>query len=368
MSKHGEGAPSNSGQEQIARDDKHKNDMTPADRYKDDKILQWIEKRRTQLANAEDHPSTEEGLRILDELQERREKAIRTLLSKQNEALKKQYDEALKNTINHAYGVFQDDVNYVREQAKTDPSLTASEVERRIAEREEIYRKQVRSMRELAQWEKYNRCGDDGVNKKGGEGRFREGTSQTRESLAIDRDSLTTISQFIPKMEWQTAAERTSLIEKVYKRFPKLPSESNEKYKERLGTLDMSGDIDEAIADILIDPNSFIGRELKRRLAELEKREKSIINEAQKGVAALGWSKKVAIRGIIAEQKRQEAEDMEKKKAQKNKQRNDPGIQEKGSMASERRKYKKRKATISRKLGILAQRLADKFFPDDDQE
>lgn len=372
MSKHGEGFPNNSEQEHEAvGDDGHNGNTTLTDRYKNDKILQWIEKRRTQLANAGDNPSTENGLKILDELQESREKAIDTLLSKHNEALRNRCDEALKDSINRAYDILQADIKYVQDKAGRDPSLTSSEAERRIADRVGIYQEQVHAMKQLNNWEKFNKYGDDGVNKEGDKARFGEETSQAREGLTIDSDSFATISQFVPRMEWQAAAERTDLVEKVYERFPKRLGESNEKYKERLITLDADGDIDEAIADILVDPNSRIGRELKRRLARLEELGKSLNEqdtEVQKGVATLGWVKKIVIRRSIAEQKRQEAEDIEKKKAQKNKQSNDPGTQEKGSMASERRKYKKRKATISRKLGILAQRVSDKFFPDDDQE
>ena len=322
MSKHGEGFPNNSEQEHEAvGDDGHNGNTTLTDRYKNDKILQWIEKRRTQLANAGDHPSTENGLKILDELQESREKAIDTLLSKHNEALRNRCDEALKDSINRAYDILQADIKYVQDKAGRDPSLTSSEAERRIADRVGIYQEQVHAMKQLNNWEKFNKYGDDGVNKEGDKARFGEETSQAREGLTIDSDSLATISQFVPRMEWQAAAERTDLVEKVYERFPKRSGESNEKYKERLITLDAGGDIDEAIADILVDPNSRIGRELKRRLAKLEELGKSLIEqdaEVQKGVATLGWVKKIVIRRSIAEQKRQEVESEENKKHKKN--------------------------------------------------
>lgn len=371
MSKHGEGFPNDSAQEhEAAGDDGHKGNTTLTDRYKNDKILQWIEKRRTQLANAGDNPSTENGLKILDELQESREKAIDTLLSKHNEALRNRCDEALKDSINRAYDILQADIKYVQDKAGRDPSLTSSEAERRIADRERIYQEQVHAMKQLNNWEKFNKYGDDGVNKEGGKARFGEETSQAREGLTIDSDSFATISQFVPRMEWQAAAERTDLVEKVYERFPKRLGESNEKYKERLITIDAGGDIDEAIADILVDPNSRIGRELKRRLAKLEELGKSLIEqdaEVQKGVATLGWVKKIVIRRSIAEQKRQEAESKENKKHEKTNQHDNPSAQEKES-ATERWTYRRSKVPIWEKMGRLARRVTETIFPESDQE
>ena len=212
--------------------------------------------------------------------------------------------------------------------------------------------------------------GDDGVNKEGGKARFGEETSQAREGLTTDSDSFATISQFVPRMEWQAAAERTDLVEKVYERFPKRLGESNEKYKERLITLDAGGDIDEAIADILVDPNSRIGRELKRRLAKLEELGKSLIEqdaEVQKGVATLGWVKKIVIRRSIAEQKRQEVESEENKKHKKTNQHDNPSAQEKES-ATERWTYRRSKVPISEKIGRLARRVTETIFPESDQE
>ena len=371
MSKHGEGFPNNSEQEHEAvGDDGHNGNTTLTDRYKNDKILQWIEKRRTQLANAGDNPSTENGLKILDELQESREKAIDTLLSKHNEALRNRCDEALKDSINRAYDILQADIKYVQDKAGRDPSLTPSEAERRIADRKKIYQEQVHAMKQLNNWEKFNKYGDDGVNKEGGKARFGEETSQAREGLTTDSDSFATISQFVPRMEWQAAAERTDLVEKVYERFPKRLGESNEKYKERLITLDAGGDIDEAIADILVDPNSRIGRELKRRLAKLEELGKSLIEqdaEVQKGVATLGWVKKIVIRRSIAEQKRQEVESEENKKHEKTNQHDNPSAQEKES-ATERWTYRRSKVPIWEKMGRLARRVTETIFPESDQE
>ncbi len=297
MSKHG-------GETLGGKNDAQKNETVWIDRYKNDKILQWIEKRRAQLANAEDHPSTTEGLKILDELYARRQKTLEGFSEK------REYNNMLKNFTDHAYDEFRDDVDYIREKVKKDPSFTKDDAEKQIAEREAVYRERIDEIGRYNEWLRDKRYRINGPAPKAQPNDIAETpvyfqkeqeTSHDYEERMINNENIAVITSLIPiiradaktkdnyrdfiskyvvvddkgrrgvlngivdNMKNQTPEEYSDLILEICRRFPRKSNENQEAYEKRMRENYERGDLQFAAAKIMGYPQiDDVDREIKK--------------------------------------------------------------------------------------------------------